>query len=160
MCMKYVNCTVQCFDKGVRNIFAPMTFSSIIGSVESKEKNGSYYIDGFTINTFINIRGTGDGNNPNNPLDMKKTLDFRIRLTKMDPDINNRLSYDLKNFRIDLSNQDIIKKACFPYVDIIDIIDVKGVSLQSKGNYVIKVLIKESNESLFDVQMLHPFTVN
>ena len=90
---------------------------------------------------------------------MKKVLDFRIRLTKMDPDENKRFSYDLKSFRIDLSNQDIIKRACFPYVDIIDIVDVDGVLLESKGNYVIKVLVKEHDQSLYDVQMLHPLVV-
>ena len=161
MCMKYVNVNVCCFDDINNQIFnlGRTTFTSMLESVKSKEKNDKFIIGGFSIVTFVNIRGTRYGNNDNNPLDANKKLDFKIRLTKLDAKPENQLSYDLKDFSIDLSNKEATHHAYFDYKEHIEIVNVDTVVLQSKGAYVIKVLVKEDSEELYNVQMVHPLYV-
>ena len=161
MCMKYVNVNVCCFDNINNNILnlGRMTFTSMLESVKSKEKNGKYIIGGFSIVTFVNIRGTSSGNNMDNPLDSDKKLDFKIRLTKLDAEPANQLSYDLKDFSVDLSRKGSSHHACFDYKEYIEIVNVDTVVLDSKGAYVIKVLVKEDSEDLYNVQMIHPLYV-
>lgn len=160
MCMKYVNANVQCFDSVTNNIFnlGRTGFSSILDSVKAKEKNGKYYIGDFNIVTFLNIRGTKGGDNLSNPVDAQKKLIFRVRLTKLDEDSEKQLSYDLKDFEVDLSKK--VHQACFNYVERIEITNVGEICLDSKGAYVIKILVKEENATLFDVQITHPIYVN
>lgn len=161
MCMKYVNVNVCCFDD-INNNFLNLgrtTFTSMLESVKSKERNDKFIIGGFNIVTFVNIRGTRDGNNSNNPLDSDKRLDFKIRLTKLDAEPSKQLSYDLKDFSVDLSNKVSTHHACFDYKEHIEIVNVDTITLDSKGAYVIKVLVKEDSDNLYNVQMIHPLYV-
>lgn len=161
MCMKYVNVNVCCFDDINNNLLnlGRMTFTSMLESVRAKEKNDKFVIGGFNIVTFINIRGTRDGNNSDNPLDSNKKLDFKIRLTKLDVEPSKQLSYDLKDFSVDLSNKVSARHACFDYKEHIEIVNVDTITLDSKGAYVIKVLVKEDSEDLYNVQMIHPLYI-
>lgn len=161
MCMKYVNVNVCCFDDINNNFLnlGRMTFTSMLESVKSKEKNDKLIIGGFNVVTFVNIRGTRDGDNPDNPLDSGKKLDFKVRLTKLDTEPSKQLSYDLKDFSIDLSNNVSTHHACFDYKEHIEIVNVNTITLDSKGAYVIKVLVKEDSDELYNVQMIHPLYV-
>lgn len=162
MCMKYINVNVQCFESVSNSILGlgRTTFSSMIGSVKSKEKHGKYIVDDFNVVTFVNIRGTKDAKNPENPLDSGKKMCFRVRLTKLDEKEENQLSYDLKDFEIDLSDKKLIHHACFDYVERTEIVKVEDLVLESQGAYVIKVLVKDENEEKFNVQMTHPLYIN
>ena len=159
MCMKYINSNVQCFNLSTKGLLGNVGFSSILDSVKSIQKEDKYIIDDFSIVTFINIRGTKNENNMENPLNAKKKLNFRIRLTKLSENEDEQMSYDLKDFDIDLSDESVVKKACFKYVERIEIINVENLTLSSTGSYVIKVLVKNSEEDLYDVQMLHPIYI-
>lgn len=159
MCMKYINTNIQCFDITTKDLFGNVGFSSILESVKSKQIDDKFLIDGFNIVTFINIRGTKSESNPNNPVDMKKKLSFRIRLTKLSENEEEQISYDLNDFDIDLSDEAIIKKACFKYTERIEVTTIDNLTLDKNGSYVIKVLVKESDKKLYDVQMLHPLFI-
>ncbi len=159
MCMKYINSNVQCFNLSTKGLLGNVGFSSILDSVKSIQKEDKYIIDDFSIVTFINIRGTKNENNMENPLNAKKKLNFRIRLTKLSENEDEQISYDLKDFDIDLSDESVVKKACFKYIERIEITNVENLTLSSNGAYVIKVLVKNSEEDLYDVQMLHPIYV-
>lgn len=159
MCMKYVNVNVQCFEINTNAIFGNREFSSLLDSVKAEQKNDKYSIGGFSIVTFINIRGTINEGTIDNPLNNKENLDFRIRLTKLNEDKSKQTSYNLKDFSIDLSDNSVVHKACFDYMERIEITNVDGLVLDELGAYVIKVLVKASNSDMYDVQMVHPLYI-
>ena len=113
MCMKDVNANIQCFDGRVGGLFGSFGFSSMLESVRAEEKDGNYIIGGFNIVTFINIRGTNNLDVQDNPINNKQKLHFRLRLTKLSENKEEQISYNLKDFVIDLSKSDDIHKACF-----------------------------------------------
>lgn len=156
MCKKYINSNVHCFNAVNSNILGGIGFAPILSSVNAKNKDGTFIIGGFDIVVFLNIRGTKDGNNSQNPVDAGKKLYFKVRLTKLDGALDNQLSYDIKDFEIDLAKE---KKheSCFKYVESIKVIHVDEIVLNEMGSYTIKVLVKESEdpEELYDVQMTH-----
>lgn len=159
MCVQYVNTNVQCFNTIKRGLLWDTGFSSILSSVKAEEKDNKFVIGDFSIVTFINIRGTQDENNTNNPLVKKSKLSFRIRLTKVDKDPQKQLSYDIKDFDIDLSDRSKIHSACFDYLERIEITNIEKLVLESKGAYAIKILIKDETEDLYNIQMVHPIYV-
>ena len=160
MCMKYINTNIQCFDNSFSQYWLGNgALSSFIDRVKSsKDDKDKYKVEKFGIAVFINIRGS-KSDARNNPLEQKKKLEFKIRLTRLSKNSQEQLSYDLSKFVIDLSDANLIKRACFDYVDIIKTIYVNDLELESAGDYVIKVLIKEESAKLFDIQMVHHLSV-
>lgn len=160
MCMKYVNANVQCFDNSVSQYwFGNGTLSSFVKTVEcSEEGDGKYKVEKFGVLVFINIRGS-ENDKSNNPLEQKKKLEFKIRLTRLSKIPDEKLSYDLTDFTIDLSDKHLIQKACFDYIDLIKVINVSDLELKSVGDYVIKLLVREEGEKLYDIQMVHRLTI-
>ncbi len=150
MCMKYVNTNVQCFDNSAPQYWLGSgSLSSFIKTVKcSEEGTGKYKVGKFGVAIFVNIRGS-ENDKQNNPLEQKKKLDFKIRLTRLSKIPEERLSYDLANFIIDLSDEHLIQKACFDYIDLIKAINVADLIVESVGDYVIKVLIREEGAAMF-----------
>lgn len=148
----YINVNICCSEEPLISIMK----SNLIDSVYSSVDNGDFLVDNFKILVFTNIRGTRDGNNLKNVLDMKKQLDVKIRLTS----INDNLSYDLKDFVIDLSDKSKLQDVGIKYFEQIDIIEVKDLKLKSNGDYIIKVLIKEKNDDLYDLHCIHKLIIN
>ena len=159
MCMKYVNINVQCFETKTNAIFGNREFLSLLDSVKAERKDNKYSIGGFSVVTFINIRGTKNTDTKDNPLNKKEKLDFRIRLTKLTADKNKQTSYNLKDFSMDLSDESVLSKACFDYIERIEITNVEDLMLDEPGSYVIKVLVKTSSSDMYDVQMVHPIKI-
>ena len=155
MCMKYINTNVQCFSTSIKDLFGNIGFSSILESVKSEQRDSKFVIDNFSIVTFVNVRGTQSESNPDNPVDNGKKLNFRIRLTKLSENEEEQISYDLKDFDIDLSDNSIIKQACFKYAERIEVTTIDKLELDANGAYVIKILVKDSEKELYDVQMIH-----
>lgn len=150
--MNYLNTNIQCFDNGV--------FPSLISNVSCSKKGvDRYKVDKFGIVVFINIRGSVS-DQVHNPLAQKKRLDFRIRLTRVSDVPEEQLSYDLIDFVIDLADESLIRRACCDYVDLIKIINVNRLVLMSEGEYVLKVLVREVGEELYDIQTVHHLSVN
>lgn len=159
MCMKYVNVSVQCFDRNTLKFLGGSGLSSLLDSVKCSEKDGCFFIGKFDIVTFVNVRGTTSGNNPENPVDRKATLDFRIRLTYLDENSEGEFSYNLGDFSMDLSSEDILHEASFKYAEQVQVINVDNFKLEKPGHYVIKVLVKERGAELYDVQLAHSLHV-
>lgn len=159
MCMKYVNINVQCFKPKTKSLFVNTDCPSLLATVKAERKEDKYVIGGFGIATFINIRGTVNEQNTDNPLNNKEKLDFRLRLTKLDEDKNKQKSYNLKDFSIDLSENSVVHHACFDYMERIEITNIDELVLDELGAYVVKVLVKKSAAEKYDVQMLHPLFV-
>lgn len=159
MCMRYVNTNVQCFDSISKSLLGHIGFSSLLNAVKAKEVCEQVLVETFNIVTFINIRGSKNGDNPDNPIDAKSKLEFCVRLTKLDKDPEKQLSYDIDKFCIDLSDETQLKKSCFYYSERIEITEVKDLVLNSKGNYVVKILVKQQNDEKYQVQMTHPLLV-
>lgn len=161
MCMKYVNANVQCFNNSSSQLwFGNGGLSSFIKSVNCvKRDNGRYQVEKFGIAIFVNIRGS-ENDKQNNPLEQKKVLEFKIRLTKTSTQKDRQLSYDLASFTINLSDRDLIQTACFDYIDLIKVVNVNELELEATGDYVIKVLVREQGEDFYDIQMTHSLIVN
>lgn len=161
MCMKYLNTNIQCFDNSVSQYWLSNgALSSFIGNVGcSKEGADGYKVDKFGIVMFINIRGSAS-DQAHNPLAQKKKIDFKIRLTRLSKVPEEQLSYDLTDFVIDLSDESLIRKACFDYVDLIKVINVDNLIVKSTGEYVIKVLVRKVGEELYNIQMVHRLSVD
>ena len=159
MCMKYVNAIIQCFNDKSSGVFSVLNFSSIIESVSSEKKDDKYEIGGFSVAAFINIRGTRNTEIKDNPLNNGQTLNFRIRLTKLSEKPEEQLSYDLKDFTIDLSDSDNLHEACFKYMERIEVVNIDKLLVDKTGKYVLKLLVKDAASELYDVQMLHPIYV-
>ena len=151
--MKYVNVSVQCFDRNALKFLGLSGLPPLLDVVKCSEKDGKYYIGKFDIATFVNIRGTTAKNNPQNPVDNKKILDFRIRLTYLDED--PQFSYNLGDFTMDLSSEEIIHHADFDYAEQVQVINVDNFEIQKPGHYIIKVLVKERGAELYEVQLAH-----
>lgn len=160
MCFNYINANVLCCKSVQTNFENGVVLSPIINSVTAtKQNNNKFEVEDFSIVTFINIRGTQNNQNKLNPLDMGEKLCFKIRLTRLATESKDQLSYDLSEFNIDLSKKENIKRACFNYVERIEITNVKRLFLENKGNYVIKILIKEQKDTLYQIQMVHPILI-
>lgn len=52
-----------------------------------------------------------------------------------------------------------IQEACFKYFETIQVTDVNGLELNEPGEYVIKILVKKANAERYDIQIVHPITV-
>lgn len=159
MCMRYINTNVQCFDSISKGLLGHIGFSSLLNTVGAKECGEQFLVDTFNIVTFVNIRGSKNGDKADNPIDAKMKLEFCVRLTKLDREPDKQLSYDIDKFYIDLSDESQLKKSCFVYSERIEITEVKELLLNSKGNYVVKILVKQQNDEKYQVQMTHPLVI-
>lgn len=163
MCMSCLNVNVQCFNSVKSDLKGYTSFLQLTDSVNAQKIGDSYIIGGLNIVAFMNIRGSRINSNtidPENPLDTGKKLFFKIRLTKLNPDQTDQLSYDLtdKDIEWDLSREPI-KRACFKYAERTDVLPLEQVRLHKPGSYVIKILVRTDLEDKYTVQMVHPLNV-
>ena len=158
---KYINTNILCVDSNGRNILRGLNFSELRSSVSAKKKEEKFVVGGFDIVVFLNIRGTSSKNDSDNPVDNGGKLFFRIRLTKLDGDKNKRLSYDIKDFEVDLSKE---KKheSCFLYYEEIMVVHINDLEINEKGAYTVKLLVKDSPDQKkpYNVHMTHNIYFN
>jgi hypothetical protein len=135
--MNYLNANIQCFDNTQYLTSNPLThFTAHVTC--SKTKTGQYKVHAFGIILFLNIRGS-QCNQTHNPLSRQEKLNFKIRLTKVSEIPEGQLSYDLADFTLDLSDKSLIHKANFNYIDLIKVLNVRHLIINSTGEYVVKV---------------------
>ena len=156
MCMKFVNVNVQCVEAPKLNLLVPNCMGSLVRSVKAERNGDLYSLGGFSIYTFVNVRGTQDKTNRDNPFNRTNKLCFKVRLTKLDPDKSKQISYDLRDFDVSLSN---VQTACFDFVEHIEVIEVNKLFLKDKGDYVVKILVKDYEEEKYDIQMVHRLSI-
>ena len=157
MCMKRVNATVSLlgsieYDSNGNPIVLNKPFNQILASIDD---DGDYYIDRFNIFTTINLLGTNDANDTENVIRNKGSVDVKIRLTKCDEDESKQLAIDLDEFKID-TRKHRIDEACFEFMDFKRITRVPKIKLPlGTGLYVIKVLMKRSEDKKYTIQTMY-----
>lgn len=164
MCMKYVNTITNCFKSVSKENNCIVSFNAPFESIIATIKDGQSSINDFVVLTLVNILGTGDESKiVDNPLSNKKTIDFIIRLTKCDANEENRIGYDLDRFSINLADMDEKKQidhACFEFFNYTRMTNVDHIPLQGGvGKYVIKVLIKDSEQEEYTIQSMTKLTI-
>ncbi|GEM_PF-4979574 len=159
MCMKYVNASVR-FYKSVtvvdNNV---MSYDIPFISIRHDNDEMGIVINKFSIITSIDFLGTNNEKHKNeNPLESRKTLNFIVRLTKCSNDESKRIGYDLDCFSINLEEMyetDQVGKACFDFLNYTRTTKVDKLELPGGvGKYVVKVLIKDSEEKEYTIQTM------
>lgn len=164
MCMKYVNANVNCFKSIDMDNNRILSYNAPFESIKSTNDSETLLVNNFTLVTQINFLGT---NNPEhlveNPLEQRRTIDFIIRLTKCTKIEENRIGFDLDSFSINLSDmteQEEINLACFGFLNYTRITNINQLDIPGGlGKYVIKVLIKDSDESEYSIQSMSKLTI-
>ncbi len=165
MCKKYVNANLTCFESVVLENGVPLAFRNPFDEISAKKSvGGVYQIGGFRILSNINILGTADLEKQKDHILYQENgvLDFTIRLTKCDTDVNGRFYYDLDSFSLniaELRENHQIDGACFDFVNYARITEVPNFTVDKSGSYVIKLLIKENTEDKPTVQFIRKFFV-
>lgn len=158
MCMKYVNATTYCYESVIKENDNPVSFNKPFnGVVAIKHSDGSFSIGGFKIVTQISLLGTNTQSNKEfNIIEKKGALDVVIRLTKCDQNEENQLGRDLDAFTIDLQKMSSqLDQACYQFLNYTRITEVSGINLVlGIGNYVLKVLVKDSEDENYTIQTM------
>ena len=93
-------------------------------------------------------------------MDRRGKLEVCIRLTKCTLEDSERISYDLDKFVIDTEDEAnfVYEDACVPYLNYKRISNIGKIEINldnPQGSYVVKILVKEPNETKYTVQSLH-----
>ncbi len=164
MCMKYVNASARCYKSITLVDNNIMSYDIPFISIRHDNIGTQIAISKFSIVTSIDLLGTSnEEHKAENPLESKRTLDFIIRLTKCCSDDNKRIGYDLDHFSINLADiyeTEQVGKACFDFLNYtrttnIDRLDLPG----GLGKYVIKILIKDSEDKNYTIQAMSQLIV-
>lgn len=129
--MRFLNTNVQCFREAKDDCLC-----EIIREIPSIKTENGFTVGKFFVAIFVNGRGSAG------------KLDFKIRLTKLENNTNKQASKDLKDFCLDFPNENVI-------VDKVNIAEVQCFEVPKKGDYLIKVLVKEKNEEKYHINSLH-----
>lgn len=164
MCMKYVNASARCY-KSITSVGNNVVSYDIpFTSIRHDNESDLISIGKFSIITNIDFLGTSvEEHKKDNPLESRKTLDFIIRLTKCSNDVEKRIGYDLDCFSIDLNEMyetGQVNTACFDFLNYTRTTNVDKLDLPGGvGKYVIKVLIKDSEEKDYTIQAMSQLIV-
>lgn len=164
MCMKYVNASARCY-KSITSIENNvMSYDIPFISIMHDNDTAGVAISKFAIVTNIDFLGTNNENHKcNNPLENKRTLDFIIRLTKCSIEENERIGYDLDSFSINLAEMyktNQVNKACFDFLNYTRTTKIDKLELPGGvGKYVIKILVKDSEEKDYTIQAMSQLIV-
>lgn len=158
MCIQYLNANLMLFRSVTKNNHEITGFLEPFDCIDTDCQNGSIAIKDFNIVTYINLLESNQ-KKAENILDLRKTLQVCIRLTKCTKNDDERLSVDLDNFDIvTKDSNDIVYDACVPYLNFKRITHVDSIHLDipnPKGSYVIKILVKTPDEAKYTVQSIH-----
>lgn len=159
MCMKYINANAMCFKSVIIENNQIVSFTAPFNAMKSVNDEEGISTDDFAIVTQIDILGTNNSENKTeNPLESGRTLDFKIRLTKLDRIEENRLGFDVDNFSIDLTEMKENKrteKACFEFFNYTRMTQINKLHLPAgTGRYVIKVLVKYAEDEEYQIQSM------
>lgn len=144
--MNWVNAAVQF--SAVASLFGPGFFVDSVNCV--KRDDGRYSVDAFDIFLFLSFRSCLH-DNENNPLNQRKKLDFKLRLSCDDGHM------DVTEFGVDLSDESrrdrfMVGDAECECVNLIESVAVRHLTVDAPGDYVIKVLVHEHGDELWNVQ--------
>lgn len=157
---KYINATASMVMSNSGLNFIPDSAMIFVHTIKTK-KNKPSELEPFRVYCSVNIVGTKDGNNPENPVDMKKIMQFKVRITKIDEDESKRLCFDISDFSVDCSNDALIDKDNnVKYIKTDTLIQANGLKdVPGKGRYCLRVLVKENTEDKYEVQSTSCFNI-
>ena len=162
MCMRNVNAVVTLF-ASVRTNDEYISFSVPFDTIKCIIKNNTPYISDFFIVANMNLMGTTKPEcKDSNVVENCKELQCLIRLTKIAKDPNERLSWDIEKFSIDTSDKKYrFDDACVPTVNFRKIVEVQDIELTEnyRGDYALKLLVRNNEEDSWQVQSITRLTV-
>ena len=164
MCKKYVNASTRCY-KSVTSVNNNVVSYDIpFTSIRHVNDGAVTIVENFSIVTIIDFLGTNNEcHKRSNPLECKRTLDFIIRLTKCSNDESKRIGYDLDCFSINLAEMykaNQFDRACFDFLNYTRTTNVDRLELPGgTGKYVIKILVKDSEEEDYTIQSMSQLTI-
>lgn len=164
MCVKYVNASARCFKSITSKENNVMSYDIPFVSIRSNNDENGVYINDFVIVTSIDFLGTNnEDNKKENLLENKKIVDFIIRLTKCSSKEEERIGYDLEEFSINLEEmyeKNKVNTACYDFLNYTRTTNVEKLYLPGGlGKYVIKVLIKDSEDTKYSIQTISQLMV-
>lgn len=165
MSIQNINTTVTCYKSVTMDKNSVISFNAPFNSIKAISYEKGWAIDNLVIVTQIDFLGTiNESLALNNPLELKKTIDFIIRLTKCDRDEEMRLGYDLDIFSVnldDMYSKNQVKRACFDFLNYTRITNIdQMLNLPGGvGNYVIKILIKNSEDTEYTIQTMSQLSI-
>ncbi|MBD5469102.1 MAG: hypothetical protein HDR21_13250 [Lachnospiraceae bacterium] len=165
MCKKYVNASARCYksitsvDNNVMSYDIPFT------NIRHDDEGDKIVINKFAIVTTIDFLGTNNENHKaENSLESKKTLDFVIRMTKCSEIETEQIGYDIDRFSINLAEmyeKDQVSMACFGFLNYTRTTNIDKLELPGgTGKYVIKILIKYSEDATYTIQSMFQLFVS
>ena len=160
MCMKYVDANTTCYKSVTMDGDKIVSLNAPFEVIKSTSADGTSFIGDFFLITQIDFLGTNDPQHKQeNPLEQKRTIDFIIRLTKCSKEQEHQC-VDLDSFSINLEEMYKNHKvctACFDFFNYTKITNVNKVVLNNDNDsvkYVIKVLIKDSEDTEYSIQSM------
>lgn len=164
MCKKYVNVSTRCYKSITTIENSVISYNAPFTIIRHEDCGEGVAISDFAIVTDIDFLGTNnEEHKKENPLESRKKLDFIIRLTKCSLDERERIGYDLASFSIDLNElyeAGLVNKACFGFINCTRTTNVDKLELPGGlGRYVIKVLIKDSEDKEYTIQAMSQLNV-
>ena len=155
MCMQYINANIALFREISKNKNEVISLIDPFKSIIADRK----IISEFAIVSYITLMGSNK-KKANNILDRRGKLEVCIRLTKCTLEDSERISYDLDKFVIDTEDEAnfVYEDACVPYLNYKRISNIGKIEINldnPQGSYVVKILVKEPNETKYTVQSLH-----
>lgn len=164
MCKKYVNASAKCYKSITSVDNNVMSYNIPFTSIRHDDDGTLATINNFSIVTNIDFLGTNNKKHKvKNPLECRKTFNFILRLTKCSSDESKRIGYDLDCFSINLdemyeTNQ--FNEACFDFLNYTRTTNIDKLELPGGlGRYVIKILIKDSEEEEYTIQSMSQLIV-
>lgn len=164
MCMKYVNTSARCYKSITSVDNNVISYDIPFISIRHDNVDTQIAISKFAIVTSIDFLGTNsEDHKSENPLENKRTLDFIIKLSKCSSDESKRIGYDLDCFTINLAEMYAtgqVGKACFDFLNCTRTTNIDHIVLPGgTGKYVIKVLIKYTEDENYTIQSMSPLVV-
>ena len=161
MCIKNINTNICCYKNVTTVNDNAVVYSQPISRIKvRKDSNDKLFTGPFVIAVQISMLGTDNASEKtNNVVEKRARIDFKIRITKINKDPAKRLSLDLDDFSIDLNNE-VLQQSCYEFYNQTQVVQVNDLFLQGgAGQYVIKVLVKESDSDKWIVQSMSMLTM-
>lgn len=148
MCLKNVNTITRFYDEIVYNSNTVAYINQFDHVCVKYDEDNKPYIGDFFIVTDVNLLGTKKPELSNyNFIEKGDVVEFKIRLTKVNPEPEKQYTWDLDSFEIDTKED--FNEACVKYHNSTRITNIKKISLRTDdnfiGEYVVKVLIRKKN---------------
>lgn len=153
MCMKYVNAIVRAYSYIQEKNGEVIAFMKPFDHAEvPMNKENRRVSPAFKVAVNINILGSMDKENKENPIVGEKKLIFRLNMTQFNSEKEQRMTKVLDLFEIDLSKAETkaeLYTACYEFLNTTRIVSVPSLTLpEGSGRYALKLFIAEKTTEI------------